>query len=185
MIGCERRKACDNVGDSMANLDPGVVSSFGEEWSKFDHIARADAEELKIFELYFGDFPWEQIRRDAVAFDLGCGSGRWAYFVAPRVGVLHCLDASAEALAVARRKLAAHPNCRFHCTAVDEIPLADDSADLGYSVGVRNDAFASSGPTLERRLTKSQVSSMMVAAGLEAISFRDFPSWCAVGYKKQ
>jgi methylase of polypeptide subunit release factors len=33
---------------------------------------------------------------------MGCGSGRWARFVAPHVGRLHCIDPS-SALAVARQ----------------------------------------------------------------------------------
>ena len=71
-----------------------------------------------------------------VGFDAGCGSGRWARFVAERVGALHCLDASDAALAVARRRLADRPNCSFHLASVDAMPLADASMDFGYSLGV-------------------------------------------------
>src|SRR5205823_2238867 len=51
-------------------------------------------------------------------------------------GRLHCIDASAQALEVARRNLAAHENCEFHVATVDRIPLPDASADFGYSLGV-------------------------------------------------
>src|SRR5690606_22500061 len=64
------------------------------------------------------------------------GSGRWARLVAPRVGRLHCLDASADALAVARRALDGAANVTFHHASVDAIPLADGSMDFGYSLGV-------------------------------------------------
>jgi SAM-dependent methyltransferase len=69
-------------------------------------------------------------------FDLGCGSGRWARLVAPRVGQLHCIDPSPAALNVARQNLADHGQCEFHQANVDSIPLSDDSADFGYSLGV-------------------------------------------------
>lgn len=33
-------------------------------------------------------------RLSIIGFDLGCGSGRWAFFVAPKVAKLHCIDRS-------------------------------------------------------------------------------------------
>jgi ubiquinone/menaquinone biosynthesis C-methylase UbiE len=117
------------------NLDEAVVESFGREWRKFDQAGVSEEHLRRIFEDYFDIFPWEKLPANAVGFDLGCGTGRWAHFVAPRVGELHCIDPS-EALEVARRKLAAFPNCRFHRAGVDAIPLPDDGADFGYSLGV-------------------------------------------------
>ncbi len=37
-------------------------------------------------------FPWHTLPDEAVGFDLGCGSGRWARFVGRRVGRLFCVD---------------------------------------------------------------------------------------------
>jgi SAM-dependent methyltransferase len=120
----------------LTNADNAVVEAFGQEWSKFDQ-SDADPVELRaIFDLYFGIFPWERLPRDPVGFDLGCGSGRWAFFVAPRVGKLFCIDASASALQVAQKKLASYDNCEFRCASVESIPLPDKSADFGYSLGV-------------------------------------------------
>lgn len=120
----------------MSNVDPVVVEAFGEEWSKFDH-AELDKPDLQaLFRAYFSIFPWHRLPVDAEGFDLGCGTGRWAHFVAPRVGLLHCIDASAAALDVARRNLSSEPNCRFHHASVEAIPLADASLDFGYSLGV-------------------------------------------------
>nr|WP_283937768.1 class I SAM-dependent methyltransferase [Sphingomonas hankyongi] len=73
---------------------------------------------------------------EAEGFDLGCGSGRWASQVAPRVGLLHCIDPAEEALAVAQRQLALFDNARFHLASVDSIPLPDESQDFGYCLGV-------------------------------------------------
>jgi ubiquinone/menaquinone biosynthesis C-methylase UbiE len=120
----------------MSNVDPGVVKTFGEEWSKFHHPEREAADLQTLFQSYFSIFPWHQLPLKAEGFDLGCGTGRWAHFVAQRVGLLHCIDPSEAALDVARRNLQIHSNCSFHCASVDAIPLADRSADFGYSLGV-------------------------------------------------
>ena len=66
---------------------------------------------------------------------MGCGSGRWAKLLAPRVGTLHCIDPS-SALDVARRNLADEPNCNFHSKGVDEEILPHGSQDFGVSLGV-------------------------------------------------
>ncbi len=118
------------------NLDPATVADFGREWTSFDQAAVPRAELEARFEEYFRLFPWECLPADSVGFDLGCGSGRWARFVAPRVGTLHCLDADAGAIAVAERQLRDQPNCRFHLASVDAMPLPADSMDFGYSLGV-------------------------------------------------
>jgi ubiquinone/menaquinone biosynthesis C-methylase UbiE len=55
---------------------------------------------------------------------------------APRVGELHCVDASDKALDVARSNLAGLPQCRFHLASVSEMPFEDGSMDFGYSLGV-------------------------------------------------
>ena len=119
----------------MNNLDQKTVASFGDEWSRFDQSGMSDDEARKVFDEYFAVFPWDVLPRDAVGFDMGCGSGRWARWVAPRVGRLHCIDPSA-AIEVARANLAEHTNTAFHRTSVDESGLAAGSQDFGYSLGV-------------------------------------------------
>ncbi len=117
------------------NLDEATVRGFGDEWSRFDQSALDDAERQRIFDDYFGIFPWDLIDAQSTGADIGCGSGRWALLVAPRVGTLHCVDPS-EALDVARRNLAALPNVQFHRASVDTLPFADASLDFAYSLGV-------------------------------------------------
>jgi ubiquinone/menaquinone biosynthesis C-methylase UbiE len=120
----------------MNNVDRGVVEGFGREWSKFDQAEMEKSELHAMFQTYFSIFPWAELPPGAIGFDLGCGSGRWARFVAPRVGRLHCIDPSSEALQVARQNLRECDNCDFWCASVDAIPLPDSSADFGYSLGV-------------------------------------------------
>jgi SAM-dependent methyltransferase len=120
----------------MKNVDRRVIEGFGQEWTRFDQSEVAQGELQALFEQYFSIFPWAELPANATGFDLGCGSGRWARFVAPRVGRLHCIDASPAALEVARQNLREYSNCDFHCASVDAIPLPDNSADFGYSLGV-------------------------------------------------
>lgn len=120
----------------MSNIDPKTVAGFGCEWVRFDQSGASIQELERTWRDYFHLFPWDSLPTAAEGFDLGCGSGRWAKFVAPRVRKLHCIDASSEALNVARCNLAEFANCVFHHASVDEIPLGDGSMDFGYSLGV-------------------------------------------------
>lgn len=117
------------------NIDPKTVASFGDEWSRFDQSGMKADEAQKVFEEYFAVFPWASLSPDAEGFDMGCGSGRWARWVAPRVGRLHCIDPSA-AIDVARANLADAQNVMFHRASVDESGLSLGSQDFGYSLGV-------------------------------------------------
>jgi SAM-dependent methyltransferase len=119
----------------MRNLDQATVNSFGDEWSRFDQSGMTESEARKVFAEYFAIFPWDRLPVGAEGFDMGCGSGRWARFVAPRVGLLHCIDPS-TALDVARQALSELGNIRFHRAAVDSACLPRDSQDFGYSLGV-------------------------------------------------
>ena len=122
----------------MNNRDDAVVKGFGQEWNVFDHSdARTEGLE-RSFAAYFAIFPWAKLPPLAKGFDLGCGSGRWARLVAPKVGELHCIDASHEALAVARNNLQGTPQASFHLASVEAIPLPDNLMDFGYSLGMLN-----------------------------------------------
>ena len=66
---------------------------------------------------------------------MGCGSGRWARWVAPEVGRLHCIDPS-DAIEVAKVNLSGNDNVSFHQSSVDGKCLPSSSQDFGYSLGV-------------------------------------------------
>ena len=121
---------------SKANVDPRTVAGFGEEWSAYDQSELDIDEARAIFDKYFSLIDLTSLSSTSVAVDVGCGSGRWARFVAPQVGTLHLVDPAAAALEVAQRNLAERSNCHFHHAAVDELPVPDGSADLVYSLGV-------------------------------------------------
>lgn len=122
----------------MRNADPTVTSGFGHEWSTFTQgtTSLEVTERTQLFDEYFYLFPWSDLPPHAEGLDAGCGSGRWAVQVAPRVGWLHLLDASETALDVARSNLTDAGNVSFHHASVSDIPLPDNSLDFAYSLGV-------------------------------------------------
>jgi SAM-dependent methyltransferase len=126
--------ACHNLF-SVKNWDTRTVSSFGDEWSRFDQRAMPEQEAQKVFEEYFAVLSWTDLPENAVGFDMGCGSGRWARWVAPKVSHLHCVDPS-DAIEVARTNLASYDNVTFHRASVDDKCLLPASQDFGYSLGV-------------------------------------------------
>lgn len=121
---------------SDPNVDQRTVEGFGREWAAYDQTALPPSELEWMFNAYFSVFPFKDLPSAAEGFDLGCGSGRWADLVLPRVGLLHCVDPSERALDVARRRLVGRGGVAFHHATADDMPLADSSQDFGYSLGV-------------------------------------------------
>jgi ubiquinone/menaquinone biosynthesis C-methylase UbiE len=56
--------------------------------------------------------------------------------VAQRVRLLHCADPAEEALAVAAHNLHDRENVQLHRASANDLPLADESLDFAYSIGV-------------------------------------------------
>jgi len=119
----------------MKNQDKNTVDGFGDEWSRFDQSDLPSAEQQLLFDEYFSVFPWKNISKESTGFDLGCGTGRWARSVAPKVKKLICIDPS-SALEIAKKNLSNFDNCEFDSATVDEMPMQDNSMDFGYSLGV-------------------------------------------------
>lgn len=118
------------------NCDVDTIDTFSKEWVLFDQSGLPDAELQGIFAQYFRDFPWQAVGENAVGMDVGCGTGRWAKYVAPKVGKLHCIDASSSAVEVARGKLAQYRNCDFQVASIADLPVPDVSMDFAYCLGV-------------------------------------------------
>lgn len=117
------------------NKDSKTVDGFGDEWSRFDQSELSDDERSELFDLYFSIFPWDKLDSDSIGFDMGCGSGRWAKLVAPKVKTLYCIDPS-DAINIAKLNLSANKNCIFLNEEVSNNSLEDCSMDFGYSLGV-------------------------------------------------
>lgn len=119
-----------------SNVDPRVVEDFGNEWKTFNHEEVDEAALARVFAQYFDIFPFDKIDSGSVGFDMGCGSGRWAKFIAPRVGRLTLVDASPLALEQAKANLHAYPNAVFECASVCDSQIPPNSQDFGYCLGV-------------------------------------------------
>jgi SAM-dependent methyltransferase len=121
------------------NKDQDVIDAFDHNWSqrsgqpdRFD-AARSEAE--RSFRAFFSIFPLGSLG-GGEGFELGCGSGRIAQHVAPRVRLLHCIEPTAGGIQGARERMRDLTNVQFHRASVDEMPMPDESQDFGYSVGV-------------------------------------------------
>lgn len=113
-----------------------TIAGFGDEWSRFDQTGLEAEARQRFFDEYFGIFPEEALNSAATGADFGVGSGRWAMVIAPKVGKLICVDASAKALEVARHNLGGFANCDFVHSTINAMPIKPGSLDFGYSLGV-------------------------------------------------
>jgi len=117
------------------NIDKNTVLSFGDEWKRFNQMPISNKESEKTFNEYFSIFPWNSLPDNSEGFDMGCGSGRGARLVAPKVGKLHCIDPS-ESINIAKLNLSNYSNTVFHRASVGDNILPKNSQDFGYSLGV-------------------------------------------------
>ena len=70
----------------MKDQDQEVIDNFGKEWGRFTQVGSLSQEESDfIYKGYFQIFPEDFFSdKNKVGFDMGCGSGRWAKFIAPK-----------------------------------------------------------------------------------------------------
>ena len=106
----------------MRNFNKKTIESFGDEWDRFDQSGMEEKEAFEMFQSYFKIFPSKKLTKYAVGFDMGCGSGRWAKFVAPKVKQLNCIDPS-SALNIAKNKLKEFNNIKYYKKSLDNSTL--------------------------------------------------------------
>lgn len=112
-----------------------TIKSFGEEWIKFDQINLNDKYILYDFEKYFKIFPWYLINNESVGFDMGCGTGRWAACIAPKIKKLNCVEPS-DAINIAKKRLINFNNIKFFNEKINDCSIPKESQDFGYILGV-------------------------------------------------
>ena len=120
----------------MDNIDKKVVKDFGIEWGRFQQSELSLDELKKAWNPYFGIFPMDELHENSIGFDMGCGSGRWAQFIASKVGTLNCIDPSSQALEVAKKNLSEFSNVNFINASVGDDVLEEETQDFGYCLGV-------------------------------------------------
>jgi ubiquinone/menaquinone biosynthesis C-methylase UbiE/glycosyltransferase involved in cell wall biosynthesis len=129
-------KTLTNAVDSKNNFDLNVIKGFGKEWS---HFKNENLEESlnKIWLDYFSIFPWDILPDDGgIGADIGCGSGRWSYFVANRVKKLYLIDPSIEALNVSKEKLNKFNNIEYINQNIEGSMQEIEMLDFAFSLGV-------------------------------------------------
>jgi SAM-dependent methyltransferase len=117
----------------ITNIDPETVHSFGEEWSRFSKFNESDIR--RCGDEYFDIVDEQMVNSDTVALDVGCGTGRWSKYLAPRVKFIEAIDPSDSVLAAAAF-LHDNENIRVTKASVDGIPFADQTFDFVFSLGV-------------------------------------------------
>ena len=118
------------------NRDKKLIEQFGNEWKAYNQEELTEDELLILFNKYFDIFPFHLIDKNSEGFDMGCGSGRWAKLIAPKVKTLNCVEPSTEAISQAKIFLKDFKNCKFENSDVMKSNLEDNSQDFGYCLGV-------------------------------------------------
>ncbi len=108
-----------------------IQSTFGEEWKAHPDVL---GEHRSEFDSYVDLLPLHELEGQRVV-DLGCGMGRWSYFIADHCRELVLVDYS-EAIFVARRNLRHVEHAIFVMADVLDLPFRDDAFDLVLCIGV-------------------------------------------------
>lgn len=116
------------------NKDNMTIRGFGDEWSTYRQNDDVKYDLQKIYSDYFAWFDDHKIDYDNV-LDVGCGSGRWARFVARKASQLDVLDPSAKALKIARSNLADFKNITYINSTADDLDC-NRNYSFVYSLGV-------------------------------------------------
>ncbi|SVB51986.1 uncharacterized protein METZ01_LOCUS204840 [marine metagenome] len=118
----------EEIAPSIAN---DIQYTFGEEWKTYNKILPQHHDEFK---LYFDliDLPALELKRIG---DLGCGIGRWSYFLKDIAKEIVLIDFS-ESIFEARKNLSESDNMIFIMADVLDLPFQDDTFDFMFCLGV-------------------------------------------------
>jgi SAM-dependent methyltransferase len=108
-----------------------IQVTFGQEWTAYPEIL---AEHETEFRQYFDLVDLDSLG-NATVCDLGCGSGRWSYFLRKRCRQLILVDFS-DSIFVARANLRDCPNALFLMGDLTNLPLRHGFAELVVCLGV-------------------------------------------------
>lgn len=108
-----------------------IQFTFGEEWKRFPNIL---PEHKREFSQYFNLVDISELK-DFRICDLGCGIGRWSYFLKDSCRELVLVDFS-DAIFVARQNLKSANNAIFFMGDLRCLPFRDFFADFLLCLGV-------------------------------------------------
>ncbi len=108
-----------------------MYESFGYQHTTFASLV---AQDVLVWKRYFSDVPFDRLG-SGVGLDAGCGNGRFAAFLAPRLRALVALDGSV-AVGAAARNLRPFPNVTVMRGDLRSAPLQPQSFDFICCIGV-------------------------------------------------
>ena len=123
-VGCNKATAETTFAED-------IQYTFSEEWKKFSDILPEHEGE---FSQYFNILNVDLLE-DSRVCDLGCGIGRWSYFLQKRCRELVLVDFS-EAIFVARENLRDTSSALFFMGDLKRLPFRDNFADVMICLGV-------------------------------------------------
>jgi len=119
-----------NTGRSSEFADD-IQFTFSAEWKKYPNILSEHQDE---FRLYFDLVDLKSLKNLRVC-DLGCGIGRWSFFLQDKCRELVLIDFS-EAIFMTRENLRQCDNAIFIMADINSLPLRDKFADFLFCLGV-------------------------------------------------
>lgn len=120
-----------DIGKDPDAFNRDIQYSFGEEWQAFPEILREHKDE---FHQYFDLIDLNDLREKRIC-DLGCGIGRWTYFLTEKCRELILIDFS-EAIFVARKNLGDADNVLYFMGDLRRLPFRNDFCDFLFCLGV-------------------------------------------------
>ena len=122
--------ACQNA-QATTTFAPDIQFTFGSEWQTFPRVLPEHEDE---FRKYFDIVDQGDLQNKRVC-DLGCGIGRWSYYLAPKCKEVVLVDFS-EAIFIARKNLAHATNTIFVIADIKALPFRKKFCDLIACIGV-------------------------------------------------
>ena len=125
------QKTSAHVTGNDKDFAKDIQYTFGQEWNAHNKILPEHRDE---FLSYFDIVDLCGLKSARIC-DLGCGSGRWSYFLKDRVKEIILVDFS-DAIFAARENLKGSDNCLFFIADLKELPFKDDFAQFLFCLGV-------------------------------------------------
>ena len=120
-----------NIPTSDQKIAEDIQFTFGEEWQEFSEIM---PEHEKEFTQYFDLINLSGLENKRIC-DLGCGIGRWDYFLKDQCKELILVDFS-EAVFVARHNLKDAENILYFMGDLRKLPFRKGFVDYLFCIGV-------------------------------------------------
>jgi len=120
-----------NIPTSEQGFAKDIQFTFGEEWQEFSEVM---PDHEKEFSQYFDLINLSDLKNKRIC-DLGCGIGRWGYFLKEQCRELVLVDFS-EAIFVARHNLKDAENILYFMGDLRKLPFRDDFVDFLFCIGV-------------------------------------------------